>query len=347
MRKARFFISRGQDRPAPGIDIGTWSSDFTCNGEAARSPLWAAIPNGSLKQESSPSFQIPTGRPIRDRSPKMKSPSLSEGARMRLLVGARISQVGFCAPESLRSEWQGKTWYAAQVSPIPPCSPPHALALIPISRRHPKAFAAICRLENRNLNGHPWQMAPEQVISNPEWWLFYARPIYGSGFRHQLTGCSADRSCVKPVRYSNDGYPPSSTRSIFCARKGNKAQGFRSQVLCAGRGRGGSHSIRRDYNVALHVHICRLSGRKPAARSSSFNGETLWRQFLYFGWSTARQRMAPTENTERKIVDGATNHYRRRARYGRRAESPDDAPAQSQSVETSGNWEQAFGQNRL
>ena len=172
--------------------------------------------------------------------------------------------------------------------------------------------------------------------SNPEWGLFYARPIYGSGFRHQLTRCSADRSFVKHVRYSNDGYPPSSTRSIFCARKGNKAQGFRSQVLCAGRSRGGSHCIRRAYNVALHVYICRLSGRKPAARSSSFNGETLWRQFLYFGWSTPRQRMAPTENTERKIVDGATNHYRGRARYGCRAESPDDAPAQRQSVEITG-----------
>jgi hypothetical protein len=172
--------------------------------------------------------------------------------------------------------------------------------------------------------------------SNPEWRLFYARPIYGSGFRHQLTGCSSDRSCVKHVRYSNDGYHPSSTRSIFCAHKRNKAQGFRSQVLCAGRGRGGSHSIRRDYDVALLVHICRLSGRKPAARSSSFNRKTLWRQFLYFGWSTPCQRMAPTEIAERKIVDGATNHYRRRARYGCRAQSPEDAPTQRQSVETTG-----------
>jgi hypothetical protein len=44
--------------------------------------------------------------------------------------------------------------------------------------------------------------------------------------------------------------------------------------------------------------------------------------------------MAPTENTERKVVDGTTNHYRRRTRYGRRAESPHDAPAQQQPVET-------------
>ncbi len=193
----------------------------------------------------------------------------------------------------------------------------------------------MCRLENRNLNGHPCRMALEQIFQS-EWRLFYARPIFGSGFRHQLTGCSADRSCVKHVRHSNDGYRPSSTLHIFCHRKGNKAQGFRSQVSCAGRCRGGSHSIRRDYNIALHVHICRLSGRKPAARSSSFNGETLWCQFLYFGWSTPGQRMAPAENAERKIVDGATNYYRRRARYGGRAESPDDAPAEHQSVETSG-----------